>query len=341
MKQVLFVTNSLSGGGAERSINVLANELHRKGFDVGVVAINSSNPDLIHLKCDLFKLNRPHRSGLLKTILAWIKFQVLIIKIRPHILVLNCELPELFGALILLKQKIICVQHIGYEHIWKNRRRIGLLVRLLLIMRKVEWVKVSQHIQIWPQNKRPQNIIKNPLFVAENSLPLFSGRIKRLIFIGRFTDQKDPLLIIKLANICELPLLMVGSGELFNQIMMESNKRQVNLTLLDFMQNPWSLFKNGDLLVVPSRHEGDGLVVLEALKQKIPILVSEIEAFKVFNLPQINYSISLNDFRDQIEMNVNFLERFVVHYSHIDSIIEERQVQNIANKWATFLDFEH
>ena len=340
-KRVLFVTNSLSGGGAERSINILANELHRKGFGVGIVAINSSGPDLIHLKCDLFKLNRPYQSDLVQTILAWIKFQILILKVRPHILVLNCELPELFGALIVFKQRIICVQHIGYENIWRNRRKIGLLVRLLLIMRKVEWVKVSQHIQIWPQNKRPQSIIKNSIFVAENSLPLFSGKVKRLVFIGRLTDQKDPLLIIELANICKLPLLMMGSGALSNQILLEGDKRHVDLTLLDYMPNPWSLFENGDLLIVPSKHEGDGLVVIEALKQKIPILVSEIEAFKVFNLPKMNYSISLNDFRAKIEMNINFLERFVVHHSHIDSMIEERQVQNIANQWAGLIDIEH
>ena len=341
MKRVLFVTNSLSGGGAERSINILTNELHRKGFGVGVIAINSSGPDLIHLKSDLFELNRPHRSGLIETILAWIKFQILIIKIRPHILVLNCELPELFGALTVFKQKIICVEHTTNENAWKNRKKIGLLVRLLLIMRKVEWVKVSEHIQIWPQNKRPQSIIKNPFFVAENSLPLFSGIVKRLVFIGRLTDHKDPSLVIKLADICKLPLLMVGSGELSNQIIIESNKRQVDLTLLDFMPNPWSLFKNGDLLIVPSKFEGDGLVVIEALKQKIPILVSEIEAFKVFNLPKINYSVSLNDFQDKIKINVNFLERFVVNYSHIDSIIEERKVQNVANQWVRLLDFEH
>lgn len=339
MKRIMFVTNSLSGGGAERSINILANELYSNGFNVGVVAINSSNSDIIQLNCNLFELNRPHRSGLLKTTLAWLKFQLIIIRIRPHILVLNCELPELFGALTIFIRKIICVQHTGYQNIWQNRRKIGLLVRLLLIVRKVEWVKVSQHIQIWPQNKRPVSTIRNSLFVVENSFPLFSGKVNRLVFIGRLANEKDPLLVVQLAHSCKLPLLMVGSGELSTQILKKSRELKVDLTLLEFLPNPWSLVMNGDLLIVPSKYEGDGLVVLEALKQKIPILVSEIEAFKVFNLPKFNYSISLNDFRDKI--NANFLERFVVHDIHIDSIIEERRVSNIANQWAKLFGFKH
>ena len=341
MKRILFVTNSLSGGGAERSINILANELYSNGFNVGVIAINSSNSDLIHLNCNLFELDRPHRSGLFKTTLAWLKFQLIIIRIRPHILVLNCELPELFGAFTIFIQKLICVQHTDYQNIWQNRRRIGLLVRLLLIIRKVEWVKVSQHIQIWPQNKRPLSVIKNPLFVAENSFPLFSGKVKRLVFIGRLANEKDPLLIVQLADSCKLPLLMIGSGELSTQIFIKSEELKVDLTLLEFLPNPWSLIMNGDLLIVPSKYEGDGLIVLEALKQKIPILVSEIGAFKAFNLPKFNYSISLNDFRDKIKINTDFLERFVVHHTHIDSIIEERRISNIANQWTKILDLKH
>jgi glycosyltransferase involved in cell wall biosynthesis len=341
MKRILFVTNSLSGGGAERSINTLVNELYSNGFDVGVIAINSSNPDVIHLNCNLFELNRPHKSGLFKTVLVWLKFQLLIIKMRPDVLVLNCELPELFGAFTIFRKKIICVQHIGYANVWENRRKIGLLVRLLLILRRVQWVKVSDHIQIWPKNKRPLTVIKNPLFVVERSITLFSGKVKRLVFIGRLTDQKDPLLIVGLADSCKLPLLMIGSGELSTRILIKSSELKVDITLLEFLPNPWSLIKNGDLLIVPSKYEGDGLVVLEALKQQIPILVSEIEAFKVFNLPKINYSSSLSDFRDKIHANANFLESFVVHRSHIDSIIEERQVQNIANQWVRLLDFEY
>jgi hypothetical protein len=38
----LFLTNSLSGGGAERAINIAVNEIAKKGIKVGLIAINAT-----------------------------------------------------------------------------------------------------------------------------------------------------------------------------------------------------------------------------------------------------------------------------------------------------------
>jgi hypothetical protein len=38
--KIMFVTNSLSGGGAERATNVLVNALFDEGIDVVLMAIN-------------------------------------------------------------------------------------------------------------------------------------------------------------------------------------------------------------------------------------------------------------------------------------------------------------
>ena len=48
MKAVAIVTNSLSGGGAERAMNLLADNLGKfENFNVMLIPINAGPPDLI------------------------------------------------------------------------------------------------------------------------------------------------------------------------------------------------------------------------------------------------------------------------------------------------------
>ena len=45
MKRVMIVVNSLSGGGAERSMNILAGSLIECGLTVDLVAVNDGDLD--------------------------------------------------------------------------------------------------------------------------------------------------------------------------------------------------------------------------------------------------------------------------------------------------------
>ena len=45
--KIVLVTNSLSGGGAERAINLASNSLMNLGLDVFLIPINQSSEDLV------------------------------------------------------------------------------------------------------------------------------------------------------------------------------------------------------------------------------------------------------------------------------------------------------
>ena len=47
MKRIMIVTNSLSGGGAERSMNIVSNEMHMRKWPTILVALNSGPRDLV------------------------------------------------------------------------------------------------------------------------------------------------------------------------------------------------------------------------------------------------------------------------------------------------------
>ncbi len=52
--KVFFVTNSLSGGGAERATNTLVNALHSIGLDVSLITLNGGINDLVEPKRPVF-----------------------------------------------------------------------------------------------------------------------------------------------------------------------------------------------------------------------------------------------------------------------------------------------
>lgn len=78
MVRISIVTNSVSGGGAEKAMNILANELHKRGFDISIIAINKSLFSLSEIRCNLFEINRTWDGSIFDTIRSWFKFKTII-----------------------------------------------------------------------------------------------------------------------------------------------------------------------------------------------------------------------------------------------------------------------
>jgi glycosyltransferase involved in cell wall biosynthesis len=338
MRRVVIVTNSLAGGGAERSMNLVANKLSELDIEVYLLVINAGGLDLVAPKCSIISLNRPWRGGIFPTLKAFIRYQYTLSKIQPTHIILNCDLPELFGAFATTRAKIIGVAHI--EIPFGNRRFLGRVVRLVLKIRGVNWVAVSTHLSIWPSQTIPNYVIENPIQVelvktrkiSENAI-----NAKRIYFIGRLTQQKRPDIAIDVALRTGLPLLIFGNGELE----MSLRKSVVDLNLrakfLGFVPNPWENYKHGDILLIPSAFEGDGLVVLEALAHGVPFLLSDIPDFRRFELPDFIYCANVEEFVEKItHFETNFGDyRVPMEIGH--NILSKRNIDRLSKKWIEVL----
>jgi len=97
---------------------------------------------------------------------------------------------------------------------------------------------------------------------------LTAGNALRILWVGRFTDIKDPLYAISvikaLVNQRELQieLTMVGEGELFEKV--KTSAQNLPITFTGWMVNPFENIKEFDLLMLSSKNEGLPLVMLEA-----------------------------------------------------------------------------
>ncbi|CAB4820926.1 unannotated protein [freshwater metagenome] len=337
----MIVTNSLTGGGAERSMNLVSNELTKRGWPVALVPINFSEPDLVDLACEVFPLNRQWRGGIFNTLSAIKKFNQVVHSWKPDLLVLNCDLPELFGALLLSNRRMVAVEHINRP--WITRLTFGRMVRGFLRIRRVTWVAVSSHLTIWPEGISPNAILLNSLTPISVTMPTKNQtdknpKLTRIVFIGRLTPQKRPEWILEIVSKSGLNAEIFGDGLLKNALQSQAAEHKQNIIFSGFVRDPWSHLGLGDLLIVPSEWEGDGLVVIEALKVNIPILVADIPDFRRFGLPDKNYCKNIDDFVGRINQYRDDLYSLVVAEEITDSILASRSLEVVGDAWEKFLN---
>ena len=318
-------------------MNILANELLRRGWEVSLVPINSSDSDLIEPICKVFLLNRKWQSGFFGTLRSIIKFNRIAIKWKPEILILNCALPELFGSMLLGNPSIVVLEHAKYP--WVGREPLGRSVRRILGFRKAKWVAVSSHLKIWPSNNFPDSILQNSIsgIKIQNSEIDTLTELKRLVFIGRFSVEKRPDWILEISAKSGFPALLIGDGTLRYALERKMITSNSSVNLLGFVRDPWSRLAPGDLLIVPSEWEGDGLVIIEALRANIPMLLADIPDFRRFRFPNHNYAANCDDFVRSIQLNAGDLNLLRIPAEIGSQILVERTPATIGDEWVKFL----
>ena len=336
MKRVLIVTNSLAGGGAERSMNLICNELIKRGWPISLVPINSGTLDQVIPMCEVFPLERKWNGNIMNTIVALWKFNSVVNSWRPDVIVLNCDLPELFGAMLFGKHNLVAVEHTSKP--WGQRLILGRIVRRILKLRKTTWAAVSNHLTIWPLGEKPIGVLQNPvLFPKENKTLVKNNYIKRLIFIGRLSHEKRPELALEIAKLTNLELIIIGDGLMKEEMEKKADIESIKATFLGWIKNPWLNIKSGDLLIVTSSFEGDGLIVIEGMQKGIPMLLSDILDFRRFSLPEKNYCQTVDDFIARINEDHEDLHQLIVPENIVGPILFSRSIVAVGDSWEKFL----
>lgn len=103
-----------------------------------------------------------------------------------------------------------------------------------------------------------------------------------IIYSGRLVEIKNVDLIVEALNKNQfknsIHLLIVGGGELENNIKEKCLKYGISVTITGFLSKQEEVFNYyniGDLFILPSKIEPWGLVVQEAMAAGLPILVSK------------------------------------------------------------------
>jgi glycosyltransferase involved in cell wall biosynthesis len=318
------------------------NALTDANAEICLVTVNSGVADLVIPKCELLVLDRPWHGGLRTILSAYFKLQKKVKKWNPEVIVLNCDAPELLGALLIGDHQIVVVEHSSNP--WVTRKTLGKAVRAILRLRGAKWIAVSSHLKIWPNDLKPATSIPNAIHVRrkyQNEGILISRenyRIKRLVYVGRLSSEKQPDWVLEVAQKTDLPSVFFGDGGMKDSLTAKSIQEGITATFPGFVNNPWNQIGLGDLLIIPSMFEGDGLVLVESLAHCVPLLANAVPDLLRFKLPTKHYCKSPSEFKARILEYSEKLEELVVPEETSLKLLQRRTPVEVARRWIDFLN---
>lgn len=331
---LVIVSNALAGGGAEKTMLALHKELITKGIDCYLIALNQSiqSENIEKIKI----LSREWGGDFKSTLGNFLNFKNLINQINPKTIIVNCELPELYISLLMsYKGRIICVEHTSIP--WHKKRILGVFVRLLLKLRKAEWVTViKDKKEIWFNSQA--KYIPNP-YIGTAYFAKSSDINPSLVFIGGLKKNKRPDWVIKAGIKNSLPVNIYGDGKLKFNLESKYSNPAWNIKFHGFKSNVWDLIPNNSLIVIPSEFEGDGMVVIEAVISKYPLLLSWNEDLMRFGLDKKHYFKTLNELVFLVEQNKksNFIN-LIPDDKFIENLKKQRSLDLIVLDWLLLLE---
>ncbi|MBP3953152.1 glycosyltransferase [Bacillus suaedae] len=290
MKNIAFlVSSAATGGGIQKSLSIIAKALNNEKFSVTIISLfqfeetkYDFGPETIFLKGSL-KGNVDLKKVFLKTyfeckrLLSSANFTTLVVEgvgLVPFI-------PKKF-----LKDKSIKVivrDHTGLS----NYSRFGLswLGLKHTIRYSDKFVVLTEenereYAEIFKDKKSKIKTIPNALDpnIIESS---YNSDSKKVLFVGRLSYEKGADLLVEsfgrvlnLISDDDWRLDIFGSGpemvNIKNQISKQNLKTYINLK--GYKENIYSIYNEYAFLVVPSRFESFGLIIIEALKVGIPVI---------------------------------------------------------------------
>ena len=279
--KIIHITFSLNNAGKENMLVDIANEQQSFGHEVAILVINNSlDPNIvsrISSNINLYRLNRKNQSRSLLPVFKLIH----ILNIRFRADVIHSHDPQL-GVLLKYTNFIPLLLTIHGPAF--DTSQMCYYNKLIAISRSVK-------LDIESRSMNKCEIIYNGINIGaiQQWGTIFQQKVINIILVGRLDHLvKGQDLLIEAAfslvvgkQLKNLKFSIVGEGNsrrYLEDLIFNLNLGE-NVFLLGNKEREW-IYENlhkFDLFIQPSRLEGFGLTVVEAMVAKVPVIASNIE----------------------------------------------------------------
>ncbi len=301
MKEVTLFINSLTSGGAERVLSIIATELVAQKIKVHLLCIEKENayslPDTLKISY-LSNLNKDDSSLKKLLYLPYLAYRLKKYSqkngttlIQSHIYRANFTniLAKLFGA----KHQVQVVEVTSINNLKEGSfsKKINyLLIKLLypyanMVIFKAQRMQ-EEFLKSLPNIKKYQ-VINNP-YDIEKIASLANESVEEFIFyehktylisVGRLSAEKRfGTLIDALTKLDEeVELILIGEGVQEKQLQNHAKEQGVErrVHLLGRKTNPFKYLKSSSLFILPSEGEGFPNVIIEAMICALPVISTD------------------------------------------------------------------
>ena len=290
-KKLIIFIPSIEGGGVEKNLFIISNYLKDKINNISVISISSKYKNKFNNKIKFISPKADFWNSIGRRKKFFVGLFLLFFEIlkNRNTLVFSFQ-GNVYCTLLckLLGIKVIVRSNSAPDG-WSQNRFKYLIFKYILgsadkvIVNSLEFKKKFK-----TKFKIDAECIYNPLNKKEiirkskiKSKIKFDKKKLNLINVGRYTDQKDQLTLLKAVNRIKdkinFNLLLVGSDvekENLNKYINKNNlSKQVKL--IDFQNNPFNLIKSSDVFILTSLYEGLPNVLLESQVLKKFIISSD------------------------------------------------------------------
>lgn len=278
--KICFITATLVGGGAERVIANLSNEMAKRGHEVTVLLTAGYVVEYdLHENVKVLQIgDRTAHSikGRLNRVFLLRKY------FKQNRDTYYVSMPTDTSIFVLLAALFLRLNLVVSERNDPNKYEHAKLRDIAyLLAKKVVFQTPDAQRYFSARLQKRSVIIPNPVSdrLAE---PYIGERKKQIVAVGRLEPQKNhKLLIDAFSDICdkcrEYQLIIYGKGYLKEELQNYINEKELQerIILGGFSKDVWSLAKDGGLYVLSSDYEGMPNSLLEAMALGMPVISTD------------------------------------------------------------------
>jgi glycosyltransferase involved in cell wall biosynthesis len=278
--KVVHISFSFLIGGIENMVVDILNEQCVKAITHLIIINKSYDQKIIDRLSDKVLVSTFDRPKGSLNIFYLIKLWALIFKLNPD--VVHCHTPKTILLLLPFKKKCVYTVH-----------NIGISIKHLNLYKKLFAISKAVQQDLLKRGGLKSQLVYNGInfesFKARTNYSLRENDILKIVLISRLLhEQKGQDILIKSLNklvnhqyVTNIHVDIIGDGpsQEFLDKLAHDLKVKNYITFVGPKDRSWVYdnLSNYHVLIQPSRFEGFGLTVLEAVAARIPVIASNID----------------------------------------------------------------